>query len=157
MRRLGNCRVGNCLRYWLCNDSTASSGWRPCLSHQYSPLARMDFKFNPVSQSPLVVDSSACMTQLEAEPDGSLYVSVTMPCIEVGTVGGGTRLPAQRGCLDMLDLQVERPSEHLARLIAGVVLAGEISLLAALATNDLVQAHMQLNRAAVAVAVATAG
>nr|CDS25755.1 3 hydroxy 3 methylglutaryl coenzyme A reductase [Hymenolepis microstoma] len=104
-----------------------------------------------------VVDSSACMTQLEAEPDGSLYVSVTMPCIEVGTVGGGTRLPAQRGCLDMLDLQVERPSEHLARLIAGMVLAGEISLLAALATNDLVQAHMQLNRAAVAVAVATAG
>ncbi|KAM3172634.1 hypothetical protein ACTXT7_014133 [Hymenolepis weldensis] len=104
-----------------------------------------------------VVDSSACMTQLEAEPDGSLYVSVTMPCIEVGTVGGGTRLQAQRGCLEMLDLQVERPAEHLARLIAGMVLAGEISLLAALATNDLVQAHMRLNRAAAAVAVATAG
>ncbi|VDL63469.1 unnamed protein product [Hymenolepis diminuta] len=104
-----------------------------------------------------VVDSSACMTQLEAELDGGLYVSVTMPCIEVGTVGGGTRLQAQRGCLEMLDLQVERPAEHLARLIAGMVLAGEISLLAALATNDLVQAHMRLNRAAAAVAVATAG
>lgn len=104
-----------------------------------------------------MVDSSACMTQLEVEPDGSLYVTVTMPCIEVGTVGGGTRLPAQRACLEMLDLQVDRPAEHLARIISGMVLAGEISLLAALSTNDLVQAHMRLNRAAVAVAEATAG
>lgn len=80
-----------------------------------------------------------------------------MPCIEVGTVGGGTRLPAQRACLEILDLQVERPAEHLARLVAGIVLAGEISLLAALATHDLVQAHMRLNRAATAVAMATAG
>ncbi|VDM27910.1 unnamed protein product [Hydatigera taeniaeformis] len=80
-----------------------------------------------------------------------------MPCIEVGTVGGGTRLPAQRACIEMLDLSLERPAEHLARLIAGVVIAGELSLLAALATNDLVEAHMRLNRAAAAVAAATAG
>lgn len=80
-----------------------------------------------------------------------------MPCIEVGTVGGGTRLPAQRACIEMLDLCLERPAEHLARLVAGVVIAGELSLLAALATNDLVEAHMRLNRAAAAVAVATAG
>ena len=104
-----------------------------------------------------VVDSSACLTQMEEEADGSLYVSVTMPCIEVGTVGGGTRLPAQRACLDMLDLSLERPTEHLARLIAGIVVAGELSLLAALATNDLVGAHMRLNRAGAAVVVATAG
>lgn len=83
----------------------------------------------------------------------SLYISVTMPCLEVGTVGGGTRLPAQRACLEMLNLELERPAEHLARLLAGLVIAGELSLLAALASNDLVSAHMRLNRASAAAKV----
>jgi hydroxymethylglutaryl-CoA reductase (NADPH) len=48
------------------------------------------------------VESSNCMTIMEYAEDGkSLHVSVTMPSIEVGTVGGGTHLPAQAGCLDI--------------------------------------------------------
>ncbi|VDP82276.1 unnamed protein product [Schistosoma curassoni] len=70
-----------------------------------------------------------------------------MPCLEVGTVGGGTRLPGQRACLDLLDLSVDRPTEHLSRIIAGTVLAAELSLMAALDTDDLVKAHMHFNRA----------
>ncbi|CAH8498264.1 unnamed protein product [Dicrocoelium dendriticum] len=94
-----------------------------------------------------VVDASACLTQFEVGQDDSLVASVTMPCLEVGTVGGGTRLPAQRACLDLMSLNVDRPTEHLARLIAGAVLAGELSLMAALDTDDLVSAHLRLNRA----------
>ncbi|CAH8608400.1 unnamed protein product [Heterobilharzia americana] len=95
-----------------------------------------------------VVDSSSCLTQLEIDSsDESLIASVTMPCLEVGTVGGGTRLPGQRACLDLLDLSVDRPTEHLSRLIAGTVLAAELSLMAALDTDDLVKAHMHFNRA----------
>lgn len=98
------------------------------------------------------VESSNCMTLMEADEGGSLRVSVTMPCMEVGTVGGGTSLPAQKACLDMLGLAGSSgtPGENaqmLARIIASTVLAGEISLMAALASNHLVSAHMKLNRA----------
>lgn len=44
-----------------------------------------------------------------------LYISCTMPSIEVGTVGGGTFLPAQSTCLDILNVKgasYERPGAH---------------------------------------------
>ncbi|KAF5398382.1 Hydroxymethylglutaryl-coenzyme A reductase [Paragonimus heterotremus] len=96
-----------------------------------------------------VVDSSACLTQFEVGENDCLIATVTMPCLEVGTIGGGTRLPAQRACLDLMDLNVDCPTEHLSRLITGTVLAGELSLMAALDTDDLVSAHLLLNRAVV--------
>jgi hydroxymethylglutaryl-CoA reductase (NADPH) len=34
-----------------------------------------------------------------------LYVTCTMPSIEIGTVGGGTTLPAQASCLDILGVK----------------------------------------------------
>ena len=99
------------------------------------------------------VESSNCMTLMEAVNDGQdLHVSVTMPSIEVGTVGGGTGLSAQRACLEMMGLAGASSGEpgdnarDLARVTAGVVLAGEISLMSALASNHLVSAHMKLNR-----------
>ncbi|KAH9281415.1 3-hydroxy-3-methylglutaryl-coenzyme A reductase [Echinococcus granulosus] len=143
------------VKHWTGSAMAGVPGMAGCNAHAANLVAAL---FAATGQDlAQVVDSSACLTQLEVEEDGSLYASVTMPCIEVGTVGGGTRLPAQRACIEMLDLSLERPAEHLARLVAGVVIAGELSLLAALATNDLVEAHMRLNRAAAAVAVATAG
>lgn len=98
------------------------------------------------------VESSNCMTLMEAAEGGGLRVSVTMPCLEVGTVGGGTSLAAQRACLDILGLagSSKTPGHNaqgLARVIASTVLAGEISLISALASNHLVSAHMKLNRA----------
>eukprot|EP00939_MAST-03C_sp_MAST-3C-sp1_P000402 g402.t1 len=99
------------------------------------------------------VESSSCMTLMEPVNDGQdLHVSVTMPCIEVGTVGGGTGLSAQRACLEMLGVagaNHESPGENarnLARIVGATVLAGEISLMSALASNHLVSAHMKLNR-----------
>jgi len=99
------------------------------------------------------VESSMCMTLMEPMNDGEdLHVSVTMPCIEVGTVGGGTGLSAQHACLDLLGIagaNAQEPGKNarqLACTIAGTVLAGEISLMSALASNHLVSAHMSLNR-----------
>ena len=80
-------------------------------------------------------------------------MSVTMPCIEVGTVGGGTALPAQSACLDMLGVRGpnrEQPGQNaqqLARIICAAVMAGELSLCAALAAGHLVKSHMAHNRA----------
>ncbi|XP_057370109.2 3-hydroxy-3-methylglutaryl-coenzyme A reductase-like isoform X2 [Daphnia carinata] len=101
-----------------------------------------------------VVTSSNCMTLMEPwGPDlQDLYISCTMPSLEVGTIGGGTWLPAQGACLDMLGLRgsnVEEPganASRLARIICAAVLAGELSLMSSLAAGTLVQSHMTHNR-----------
>ena len=74
-----------------------------------------------------------------------------MPSVEVGTIGGGTALPAQAACLDMLGVRgaAETPganAQALARVVSATVLAGELSLMSALASGHLVSAHMELNR-----------
>lgn len=98
------------------------------------------------------VESSNCITLMEKTDNGDLRMSVTMPSVEVGTVGGGTSLPAQKACLSIMNLagaSNEKPGDNakkLARLVGGTVLAGELSLIAALSVNHLVSAHMQLNR-----------
>lgn len=98
------------------------------------------------------VESSQCITLLEETPQGDLWMSCTMPSLEVGTVGGGTRLAAQAACLDLVGCRggnAEEPGANarkLAMVVAAATLAGEMSLLAALAANTLVQAHMQHNR-----------
>ncbi|KDO33998.1 hydroxymethylglutaryl-coenzyme A reductase [Saprolegnia parasitica CBS 223.65] len=101
------------------------------------------------------VESSSCMTMLEKTKDGDLYISVTMPSIEVGTVGGGTHLGPQQACLGLMgcaphqvndDATTEQGARRLACAIAAGVMAGELSLLAAISTNELVKSHMELNR-----------
>lgn len=83
---------------------------------------------------------------------GNLHISVSMPCIEVGTIGGGTILEPQNAMLDLLGVRGAHPTSpgdnarQLARIIAAGVLAGELSLCAALAAGHLVQAHMAHNR-----------
>ncbi|XP_067279812.1 3-hydroxy-3-methylglutaryl-CoA reductase b [Pseudorasbora parva] len=103
------------------------------------------------------VGSSNCITLMECVgTDGDdLYISCTMPSLELGTVGGGTGLPAQHACLQMLGVQgasVQCPGENsrtLARIVCGTVLAGELSLMAALAAGHLVKSHMTHNRSKV--------
>merc|ERR1712023_385520 len=87
-----------------------------------------------------VVESSQCLTILEKDGD-DLHVSVTMPAIEVGTVGGGTSLPAPAAALKMLGCQganreqTGANADTLAHVVASSVMAGELSLIAALATD----------------------
>ncbi|XP_021930666.1 3-hydroxy-3-methylglutaryl-coenzyme A reductase isoform X2 [Zootermopsis nevadensis] len=100
------------------------------------------------------VGSSNCMTLMEpwGEDGKDLYVSCTMPSIEIGTVGGGTVLPPQAACLEMLGVRGANkvcPGENanmLARIVCGTVLAGELSLMSALAAGHLVRSHLQHNR-----------
>ena len=96
------------------------------------------------------VESSMCMTLMEAVNDGAdLLITVSMPAIEVGTVGGGTFLPPQNACLQMLGVAGAHPdspghnARRLARVIAASVMAGELSLMSALAAGHLIKAHMR--------------
>uniref|UniRef100_L7M038 3-hydroxy-3-methylglutaryl coenzyme A reductase n=1 Tax=Rhipicephalus pulchellus TaxID=72859 RepID=L7M038_RHIPC len=110
------------------------------------------------------VTSSNCLTLVEAcgAAGQDLYISCTMPSIEIGTVGGGTVLQPQGTMLELLGVRgssVEEPGAHactLARVVCATVLAGELSLLSALAAGHLVKSHMRHNRSSVNVAQSTA-
>ncbi|GJW04997.1 3-hydroxy-3-methylglutaryl-coenzyme A reductase 1-like protein [Tanacetum coccineum] len=78
------------------------------------------------------IESSHCITMMEAVNGGrDLHVSVTMPAIEVGTVGGGTQLASQSACLNLLGVKgasKESPgsdSRLLATIVAGSFCHGE--------------------------------
>nr|APU50935.1 hydroxy-3-methylglutaryl-coenzyme A reductase 1 [Phlomoides umbrosa] len=99
------------------------------------------------------IESSQCITMMEAINDGrDLHISVTMPSIEVGTVGGGTQLASQSACLNLLGVKGasrESPGSNarlLASIVAGSVLAGELSLMSAISAGQLVKSHMKYNR-----------
>jgi hydroxymethylglutaryl-CoA reductase (NADPH) len=98
------------------------------------------------------VESSNCITLMNKLKNGDLQVSVSMPSIEVGTIGGGTILEPQGAMLDLLGVRGPHPTQpgenarQLARIVASAVLAAELSLCSALAAGHLVQSHMQHNR-----------
>mmetsp|Transcript_22620 Transcript_22620/g.31489 ORF Transcript_22620/g.31489 Transcript_22620/m.31489 type:complete len:598 (+) Transcript_22620:152-1945(+) len=100
------------------------------------------------------VESANCMTLIDQTSEGDLHISVTMPTVEVGTIGGGTFLPAQSSCLGILGVKgpcSEQPGKHadrLASVVAATVLAGELSLMSALAAGHLMKSHLSLNRSA---------
>ncbi|KAI9744569.1 MAG: 3-hydroxy-3-methylglutaryl-coenzyme A (HMG-CoA) reductase isozyme [Claussenomyces sp. TS43310] len=97
------------------------------------------------------VESSNCITIMK-NLRGSLQISVSMPSIEVGTLGGGTILEPQAAMLDLLGVKGSHPTNpgdnarKLARIVAAGVLAGELSLCSALAAGHLVKSHMAHNR-----------
>ncbi|GGM56517.1 hydroxymethylglutaryl-CoA reductase (NADPH) [Halarchaeum rubridurum] len=97
-----------------------------------------------------VVEGSNCITTVEAR-ESELYASVNLASLEVGTVGGGTKLPTQAEALDVLGVRgggdpAGSNADELAEVIAAGALAGELSLLAALASRHLSSAHEELGR-----------
>ncbi|KAF3483911.1 HMG-CoA reductase [Arthroderma uncinatum] len=103
------------------------------------------------------VESSNCITIMK-NVGGNLHISVSMPSIEVGTIGGGTILEGQGAMLELLGVRGAHPTNpgdnarRLARIVGAAVLAGELSLCAALAAGHLVRAHMAHNRGSAAAA-----
>jgi len=94
-----------------------------------------------------VVEGSLADTTVERCAEG-LEISVRLPALMVGIRGGGTGLPAQKQCLDLLlsPKTSLRPCTQLAQSVAAGVLAGEVSLLAAQASHTLAKAHRELGR-----------
>lgn len=98
-----------------------------------------------------IVDGVVAYDDAEVDSDGNLYISVTLPSLEVGTVGGGTVRETQNELLRSSGVYKDNDETgitklHLAQLIASVVLAGELNLLAAEATGHLTSAHSSLKR-----------
>lgn len=90
-----------------------------------------------------VVEGSLGVTTTKILSDGNLYFSIYMPAVMLATVGGGTKLKTQQEALSIIGV---KKSIELAEVLAGAVLAGEISLLASLAEGTLAKAHERLGR-----------
>lgn len=93
-----------------------------------------------------VAESSAAMLSTTLLDDNSLHISVTIPSLIVATYGGGTGMATQQECLEMLDCAGPGNVNKLAEIAAATVLAGEISLGAAISASDWVTSHESLGR-----------
>ena len=93
-----------------------------------------------------VSESSAGIIYAELTPEKDLYISITIPSLIVATHGGGTGLATQRECLQVLGCVGRGTVNKFAEIVAGVVLAGELSLAAAISSSDWVSSHEQYGR-----------
>jgi hydroxymethylglutaryl-CoA reductase (NADPH) len=93
-----------------------------------------------------VSESAVGVTRMETTESGDLYIAVTLPNLIVGTVGGGTGLPSQRACLEIMGLAGAGHARAFAEIAAVLCLAGELSIIGALCAGHFTRAHQQLAR-----------
>ena len=93
-----------------------------------------------------VSESSAGIIYVELTPENDLYISITIPSLIVATFGGGTGLPTQRESLEFLGCVGKGKVYKFAEIVAGTVLAGELSLASAISSLDWVSSHEEYGR-----------
>jgi hydroxymethylglutaryl-CoA reductase (NADPH) len=93
-----------------------------------------------------IANSSVGLTNFEVTSDGDLYASVTLPSLVVGTVGGGTALGTSHECLSILGCTGSGSAVRFAEIAAAALLGGELSMAAAIASGEFVQAHERYGR-----------
>ncbi len=93
-----------------------------------------------------ISEAAVGITRIEVTAEGDLYTSVTLPNLIVATIGGGTCLPTQMECLNMMDCYGEGKARKFAEICGALVLAGEISIAAAISAGHFSQAHKNLGR-----------
>lgn len=135
----------NIARYWHHSTmNVVQSGAIGSQGHYANGLTAL---FLATGQDVACVSEAAIgITRMSVMENGSLYVSVTLPNLIVGTVGGGTSLPTQKECLEMMDCDGVGKAVKFAEICAAVVLCGEVSIAAALAEGHFTSAHQKLGR-----------
>lgn len=131
--------------YWrLGAVGAALSGTLGMQGHYANGLAALAIA---TGQDAACVAESACgITRFEVDDRGDLYACVTLPNVIAGTVGGGTQLPTPKEALDLLAQGGPLDAAALAEIIAGVALAGELSLTAAICADEFASAHKRFAR-----------
>lgn len=92
-----------------------------------------------------IANAAVCITSFEMRGE-DLEASVTLPSLTLATVGGGTGLGTSAECLEMLGCRGSGRARRLAEIAAATVLAGELSMGAALASGEFVAAHEAYGR-----------
>ena len=93
-----------------------------------------------------VAESSAALVYADITKSGDYYFSITIPALIVATYGGGTGLPTQRECLELMDCYGAGKVKKFAEIVAATVLCGELSLGSAVVADEWVSSHEQLGR-----------
>lgn len=93
-----------------------------------------------------IVNSAVGITNFEINANGDLYASVTLPSLTVATVGGGTALGTSRECLEILGCAGSGQAGKFAEIVCATLLAGELSMGAAIASGEFVAAHETYGR-----------
>lgn len=93
-----------------------------------------------------VVESSTGATLVDVTDQGDLYYSITLPSLVIATIGGGTAMPTQKECLEIMGCFGIGKVRKFAEIIAAVVLAGELSLAGAICHGDWVSSHEKYGR-----------
>jgi hydroxymethylglutaryl-CoA reductase (NADPH) len=135
---------GLCHHYGVANIGSIMSGANNNGLHSANAITAM---FIATGQDVAnVAESSAGIMYAEMTPEKDLYLSITIPSLIVATYGGGTGLATQRECLELLGCYGRGGVQRFAEIVAGVVLAGELSLAAAISSSDWVSSHEQYGR-----------
>ncbi len=131
--------------YWKSSTiGTIQSGSIGAQGHYANGLAAL---FLATGQDVACISEAAVgITRMEITNEGDLYASVTLPNLIVGTVGGGTGLPTQRQCLELMDCYGTGKARKFAELCGALVLAGELSIAAALSAGHFTEAHKKFGR-----------
>lgn len=93
-----------------------------------------------------VAEAAVGVTRMEVTDNGSLYATVTLPNLVVGTVGGGTALPTQKECLELMDCAGAGNARKFAEICCALALSGELSIAAALSAGHFAGAHQKFGR-----------
>lgn len=93
-----------------------------------------------------ISEAAVGITRMELTASDDLYASVTLPNLIVGTVGGGTSLPTQRECLELMGCYGAGNARKYAELCGALVLSGELSIAAALSAGHFASAHKKFGR-----------
>jgi hydroxymethylglutaryl-CoA reductase (NADPH) len=93
-----------------------------------------------------ISEASIGTTRCNLTSNGDLYICVTLPNLIVGTVGGGTRFPTQKECLELIDCYGNGKARKFAEICSATALCGELSLIASMAANDFARAHRLFGR-----------
>ncbi len=145
VRRFLHTSPADMVQYWQVSTlGGIQSGSIGVQGHYANALAAL---FIACGQDAACVSEAAVgLTRMDLTDDGSLYVSVKLPNLIVGTVGGGTGLPTARECLEMLGCRGTGGARKFAEICAATALAGEVSIIGSMAAGDFAQAHAAYGR-----------
>ncbi len=132
-------------QYWQSSTiGTIQSGAIGAQGHYANGLAAL---FLATGQDVACISEAAIgITRMEVTASRDLYASVTLPNLIVGTVGGGTGLPTQKECLELMDCYGTGKARKFAEICGALVLAGELSIAAALSAGHFSCAHKKFGR-----------
>lgn len=90
-------------------------------------------------------ESSVAELHMEVVSEG-LFISLYMPSLILGTIGGGTHLPHAKTIIELMGCEGRGGADRLAQTICSYALALDLSTMAAIQGGQFVQAHESLGR-----------